>query len=147
VLTLLQLRRAGAGDAHAVVEVRSSDLQKLPKRLRHKDDFIVSREIVGMLLARELHAACLDRRSPADMFAVLEKVGSSLEVRSVARYAGDRTSLTFGKLAAEARSRGELAVGFLEEGKSPRIAPMNEVHVPLAGARLVVLTRARPNRA
>jgi ion channel POLLUX/CASTOR len=140
VLTLLQLRRGGLGDAHAVVEVRNADARKLPKRLRHKDDFIVSREIVGMLLARELHAACLDRRSPADMFAVLERVGSSLEVGPVSRYAPAPASLTFGDLAIAARSRGELAVGFVEDNRPPHIAPQHDVHVPFAGTRLVVLT-------
>ncbi len=140
VLTLLQLRRGGAGDAHAVVEVRNADARKLPKRLRHKDDFIVSREIVGMLLARELHAACLDRRSPADMFAVLERVGSRLEVVPISRYATAHASLTFGELAVEARARGELAVGFVEENRPPHIAPQHDVHVPFAATRLVVLT-------
>ena len=140
VLTLLQLRRGGVGEVHAVVEVRNADARKLPKRLRHRDDFIVSREIVGMLLARELHAACLDRRSPADMFAVLERVGSRLEVAPVSHYASAHASLTFGELAVEARARGELAVGFVEENRAPHIAPQHDARVPFAATRLVVLT-------
>ena len=49
-----------------VVEVRSPET-RLPHDGEHRDDFILSRELVGMLLARELHSIGLrgssDRKS------------------------------------------------------------------------------------
>jgi hypothetical protein len=74
------------------------------------------------------------------MFAVLERVGSSIEVAPISRYAPAPASPTFGDLAVAARARGELAIGYVEENRPPHIAPQHHVHVPIAGTRLVVLT-------
>src|SRR5262249_34792158 len=98
LISLLQLRHcATAPPAHVVVEVLSPDTA-LPKRLAKGDDILLSREIVGMLMARELFNVVF---GGTPLFhAVLERVGPMIELVPMDRYSGGREHPAFIDLAA-----------------------------------------------
>lgn len=140
LISLLQLRHrdegAPAAPHHVVVEVGNAE-SRLPKRLGNGDDFILSREIVGMLLAREVHAAAFGG-SPV-YHAVLTALGPAVELRPMDRYAGGREHPAFVDLAAAARRLGEVAIGVAEDHGPPRLLPTAGERFATKGGRLVVL--------
>lgn len=123
LISLLQLRRRrGDKDApvHAVVEVRSPEA-RLPRDGDHQDDFILSREVVGMLLAREIYG--IGVRGSSIYHEVLDAVNPSVELRPLALYASGEGVTTFAELALSARRRGEVAIGIADEKGQPRLLP------------------------
>jgi Castor and Pollux, part of voltage-gated ion channel len=148
IISLLHLRRAGACAPRAVLEIRSQESKRLTHRVAGREDFLIKRETVGMLLAQELHAICRERACSDDRAgawvgpvynAVLEAVGPSLELRPLASYARGEAKPSFGKLLAVARRRGQVAIGVAEDDKPPLLLPPREARFDAARARLVVI--------
>ena len=140
LISLLQLRRrraeAGA-PAHAVIEVRSPEA-RLPRDGGHQDDFILSREVVGMLLAREIYGIGL--RGSSIYHEVLDAVNPSVELRPLALYASGDSAPTFAALAVAARRRGEVAIGIADDKGQPHLLPGFGDRFRVPEAYLVVLS-------
>ncbi|MFO0755787.1 MAG: hypothetical protein U0359_04820 [Byssovorax sp.] len=139
LISLLHIRRVRAArksNEHVVVEVRSPET-KLPSRGEHRDDFILSRELVGMLLAREIHA--IGMRGSRVYLDVFDAVNPSVELRAMSIYAGSRDEVSFADLSASARRRGEVAIGVMEDRAQPRLLPAGSERFPVAGSSLVVI--------
>ncbi len=123
LISLLQLRRRCAEQGapmHSVVEVRSPEA-RLPRDAGRQDDFILSREVVGMLLAREIYG--IGVRGSSIYHEVLDAVNPSVELRPLALYASGEGEATFAELALAARRRGEVAIGIADEKGQPRLLP------------------------
>jgi hypothetical protein len=142
LISLLQLRRRrveGTAPMHAVVEVRSPEA-RLPREAGHQDDFILSREVVGMLLAREIYG--IGVRGSSIYHEVLDAVNPSVELRPLALYAPGEGDATFAELAIAARRRGEVAIGIADEKGQPRLLPDFGDRFKSRKAHLVVLSSA-----
>ena len=142
LISLLQLRRRRAQDgapAHAVIEVRSPEA-RLPRDGGHQDDFILSREVVGMLLAREIYG--IGMRGSSIYHEVLDAVNPSVELRPLALYASGEVNPTFAALAVAARRRGEVAIGIADDKGQPHLLPAFGDRFRVAKAHLVVLSCA-----
>lgn len=142
LISLLQLRRRRAekgAPSHAVVEVRSPEA-RLPRDGGHVDDFILSREVVGMMLAREVHG--IGVRGSSIYHQVLDAVNPSVELRPLALYASGDVETTFAELAIAARRRGEIAIGIADEKGQPRLLPDFDDRFHGPRAQLVVLASA-----
>lgn len=142
LITLLHLRRAGDAAPRTVVEIRSQETKHLTRPLAHREDFLLKRETVGMLLAQELHAICLDRAGAwvgPVYHAILEAIGPSIELLPMRAYAGKSDRPSFAQILARARMRGQVAIGVVLEGGSPRLLPNREERFDLAQARVVVI--------
>ena len=144
LISLLQLRRRRAekgAPAHAVVEVRSPEA-RLPRdgKHHHVDDFILSREVVGMLLAREIYG--IGVRGSSIYHAVLDAVNPSVELRPLTLYASGDGEPTFAELALAARRRGEVAIGVADDKGQPRLLPDFGDRFNTHKAHLVVLSSA-----
>ena len=148
IISLLHLRSAGARAPRAVLEIRSQESKRLTRRVAGREDFLIKRETVGMLLAQELHAICRERECAGDRAgawvgpvynAVLEAIGPSLELRPLASYARGEARPSFGALLAMARRRGQVAIGVAEEGKPPYLLPSRRARFDASRARLVVI--------
>jgi Trk K+ transport system NAD-binding subunit len=123
LISLLQLRRRRSekgAPSHAVVEVRSPEA-RLPRDGGHVDDFILSREVVGMMLAREIYG--IGVRGSSVYHAVLDAVNPSVELRPLSLYVAGDVETTFAELAIAARRRGEVAIGITDEKGQPRLLP------------------------
>jgi Castor and Pollux protein voltage-gated ion channel component len=143
LISLLQLRRRRAekmgAPSHAVVEVRSPEA-RLPRNGGHVDDFILSREVVGMLLAREIYG--IGVRGSSIYHEVLDAVNPSVELRPLSLYAPGEAEITFAELALAARRRGEVAIGIADEKGQPRLLPDFGDRFHTKKAHLVVLSCA-----
>jgi hypothetical protein len=141
LITLLHLRRAGAAAPRAVVEIRSQETKQLTRPIARREDFLLKRETVGMLLAQELHAICRERAGAwvgPIYHAILDAIGPSIELRPMAEYsASDRPS--FARLQSGARRRGQVAIGVVEEGSAPLLLPRREDRFDPERARVVVI--------
>lgn len=140
LISLLQLRRRrslGRAPLHAVVEVRSPEA-RLPRDAGRQDDFILSREVVGMMLAREIYG--IGMRGSSIYHEVLDAINPSVELRPLALYAPAGGEPTFAELCVAARRRGEVAIGVADEKGQARLLPRfgDRFHVPKA--HLVVLS-------
>lgn len=151
VITLLHVRRTNEGRAgphgRVVVEVRSPETKRLAAGLNDDGDFILSREMVGMLLAQELHVICRDHRSCPWLGSVYHEIlhASSAEVRlrPLAPYSEGQPMPSFAHVMASARARGEIALGIVEAGARPYLLPRrSETFEPNDDARVVVITPA-----
>ena len=142
LISLLQLRRRRVdkeAPMHAVVEVRSPEA-RLPREAGHQDDFILSREVVGMLLAREIYG--IGVRGSSIYHEVLDAVNPSVELRPLALYASGEGETTFAELALAARRRGEVAIGIADEKGQPRLLPDFGDRFNAHKTHLVVLSSA-----
>jgi hypothetical protein len=142
LISLLQLRRRRAekgAPTHAVVEVRSPEA-RLPREAGHQDDFILSREVVGMLLAREIYG--IGVRGSSIYHEVLDAVNPSVELRPLALYASGAGEPTFAELAGAARRRGEVAIGVADDKGQARLLPRFGDRFKPQKAHLVVLSCA-----
>ena len=140
LISLLQLRRRRAevgAPAHAVIEVRSPEA-RLPRDAGHQDDFILSREVVGMLLAREIYG--IGVRGSSIYHEVLDAVNPSVELRPLALYASGESEPTFAELAVAARRRGEVAIGIADDKGQPHLLPDFGDRFRVPRAYLVVLS-------
>lgn len=140
LISLLQLRRRsneGRSPAHAVVEVRSPEA-RLPRDANRQDDFILSREVVGMMLAREIYG--IGVRGSSIYHEVLDAINPSVELRPLALYASSEIAPTFAELCAAARLRGEVAIGVADEKGQARLLPRFGERFQAQGAHLVVLS-------
>jgi hypothetical protein len=149
IITLLQLRRLSASrpperPLHAVVELRSPETRRLIS-VDHEVDFVLSGEIVGMLLAQELHALYESPSGDAGLGAtyrkILDAVSASLRLRPLAEYAAGLDPPTFGHVAAVARARGEVAIGVEQSGGAAFLLPDRDARFDLEDTR-VILVRA-----
>lgn len=148
LLTLLHVglpRGPGGGAAHTLVELRSPGMLRLARGLSDSAACVLSRELTGLILAREISARCGARaRDERDARPdLLDDVAASVELRAVTP-APCCEVLTFAHLAAAARRRGEIALGILEPGcPAPRLfLPRNEPIHFAPELRVVVLTSA-----
>ena len=144
LISLLQLRRRRdekGAPSHAVVEVRSPEA-RLPRDAGHVDDFILSREVVGMMLAREVYG--IGVRGSSIYHEVLDAVNPSVELRPLALYVADQAEgeVTFAELSLAARRRGEIAIGIADEKGQPRLLPDFGDRFRAGKAHLVVLASA-----
>lgn len=139
LISLLQIRRSRAARRsaeHVVVEVRSPET-RLPHDGEHRDDFILSRELVGMLLARELHSIGL--RGSSVYLDVFDAVNPSVELRAMELYAGGRDDPSFAELRAAARRRGEVAIGVADDRGQPYLLPVTTERFKARVSSLVVI--------
>ncbi len=142
LISLLQLRRRrddGGAPSHAVVEVRSPEA-RLPRDAARQDDFILSREVVGMMLAREIYG--IGMRGSSIYHEVLDAINPSVELRPLALYASGALDPTFAELAAAARRRGEVAIGIADDRGQARLLPRFGDRFRAREAYLVVLSSA-----
>jgi hypothetical protein len=142
LISLLQLRRRRDGDGapvRAVIEVRSPEA-RLPRDGGHQDDFILSREMVGMLLAREIYGIGL--RGSSIYHEVLDAVNPSVELRPLALYAAGASESTFAELCVVARRRGEVAIGIADDKGQPHLLPEFDDRFRVSRSYLVVLSSA-----
>jgi ion channel POLLUX/CASTOR len=140
LISLLQLRRrsnAGRSPAHAVVEVRSPEA-RLPRDANRQDDFILSREVVGMMLAREIYG--IGVRGSSIYHEVLDAINPSVELRPLTLYAAGEPDPTFAELCLAARRRGEVAIGVADEKGQARLLPRFGERFHAQRAHLVVLS-------
>ena len=140
LISLLQLRRRsneGRSPAHAVVEVRSPEA-RLPRDAHRQDDFILSREVVGMMLAREIYG--IGVRGSSIYHEVLDAINPSVELRPLALYASGEVEPTFAELCAAARRRGEVAIGVADEKGQARLLPRFGERFLAQKTHLVVLS-------
>jgi hypothetical protein len=145
LITLLHLRRAGSAAPRAVVEIRSQETRQLTHPIPHREDFLLKRETVGMLLSQELHAICLERAGAwiGPMYhALLEAIGPSIELRPLAAYAGDSDRPSFGHIVAIARRRGQVAIGVAVEGAPPLLLPAREARFDRCARVVLIEARA-----
>ncbi len=141
LISLLQIRRSRAARKsaeHVVVEVRSPET-RLPHDGEHRDDFILSRELVGMLLARELHSIGL--RGSSVYLDVFDAVSPSVELRPLELYAGGRDDPSFADLHAAARRRGEVALGVADDRGQPYLLPAFTERFKARTSSVVVIGR------
>lgn len=138
-----------------VVEVRSPETTRLAAGAGAgpKADFVLTRELVGMLLAHEVHFALRHSRrhkvdgrpSGGTLDAIyqdlFDALGPEIRLRPLIRYARGKSLPTFSDLEASARAVGEIALGVAEEGGPPHLAPGRDARFAVdPGSRLVVLT-------
>jgi hypothetical protein len=119
LITLLHLRRGGGSALRTVMEIRSEETRLLTRPVPRLEDFLIKRETVGMLLAQELHAICLERPGAwvgPIYHSILEAIGPSVELQPMVAYAGGERTPSFARIAAAARRRGQVAIGVAEEG-------------------------------
>ena len=116
LVTLLQLRRLGPAhdETAAVVEIHLAETERLISA-HHATDFVLLREITGMLLAQELHALCLDASAGAWLgeafLRLLHEISTRVWLHSLAIYVPDVPRPTFAEILVAARRRGEVALG------------------------------------
>jgi precorrin-6B methylase 1 len=142
LITLLHLRRAGDAAPRAVVEIRSQETKHLTRPIAHREDFLLKRETVGMLLAQELHAICLERAGAwvGPVYnSILDAIGPSIELLPMSAYASKSQRPSFGQIMAHARRRGQVAIGVAPEGGAPWLLPNREERFDVARARVVVI--------
>jgi Trk K+ transport system NAD-binding subunit len=146
LLTLLYVRRFRRGARHVIVEVRSADTVRLaPPCEDTSEDFVISRELVGMLLAQEIHAVALRRGAIRTYYEIFTTVAARIRLRPIAPYAAKHELPSFALLMANARARGEIAIGVAEVGHRADLLPRrDERFCATDGARLVILTPAMP---
>lgn len=160
---LLRMRhgmRKSGGTPRLVTEVRDprSAAHVVPRR----GDCIVSADVVAMLLAQVV----LDAEVAPVYRDLLAPGGVAVTMRARARYA--RGKATFGDIAAAARARGEIALGFhpdpraqgdraelarqrLEEGEAPEterpwLSPPRDTEVPDRDDIQIVMLACEPPR-
>jgi Trk K+ transport system NAD-binding subunit len=143
LVALLHLRRLDR-DLRVLAEIRAVDTKQLATGWAAGCDFLLVREIVGMLLAQELYAICVDRRGGARFSALyaglVGLVGEALELAPIERYVRPGERVSFAHLEAAARARGEVAIGVAEPGERPWLLPPRERRFEAtAGVRLVVI--------
>lgn len=145
--TLLLARRAQAEQQRrmrTVVELHSPATRRLVPAEERASDFVISREVLGMLLAQHLVAACTEPRfAPRHSSALRELFdgrGVEVQLRAWARYAAPQGVTTFARVAAAARARGEVAIGFVTHEKHMTLAPLPSTQLHDGdGPRIIVL--------
>lgn len=152
IITLLHLRRLGRGrprPLHVVLELRSPETRRLV--VTDPDvDFVLSGEIVGMLLAQEIHAVLEgpgDGRRGDVVRRALDDVAAAVRLRPLADYAAGDPRPSFALIAAAARARGEVALGVEREGAAALLLPERHLCFDVEGTRAVVLRPPEPPAA
>jgi hypothetical protein len=151
LVTLLHLRRLLAG-AHArtpaVVEIHNAETERLIGP-HDATDFVLSREVVGMLLAQELHAICLDETAGAwlgEVFRLLlDEISMRVWLRPLLTYVPDLPRPTFADLLAAARLRGETAIGIRHGRSRARLLPARDERFDPRDTQVVVIAAPEPH--
>lgn len=150
LLTLLSLRHVHGGahlETPAIVEIHDPETERLVGTTA-TTDFILLREIVGRLLAQEIHAICLDETAGAwlgdALHLLLEEIGTRVWLDALPAYLPGAHEPTFGEVMAAARARGEVAIGVRPAGSRARLLPERGERFEARGAQVVVL--GRPER-
>ena len=119
LVTLLHLRDilAKRGEVGAIVSEMRDDRDRALAQLTRDDDFVISEQLVSLLMAQISENKHLDSVF-ADLF---DPDGSEIYIRQASYYVRPEPTLTFATLAAAARRRGEVAIGY-------RIADSGEGH-------------------
>ena len=123
------------------------DEKRIAAGLNGAGDFILAREMVGMLLAQEVYVICREHKSAPWLGSVYHEIlhaaSAEMRLRPVPPYAEGQDRPSFAHLAASARARGEIAMGVVEAGLRPYLLPRREEGFEASeDSRLVVLTRA-----
>lgn len=145
LVTLLQLRSlltAAHARTPAVVEIHSAETERLIGP-NSATDFVLSREVVGMLLAQELHAICLDETAGAwlgEVFRLLlDEISTRIWLRPIAAYVPGIAQPTFADLLVAARLRGETAIGVREPRARARLLPARDERFDPRDTEVVVI--------
>lgn len=143
IITLLHLRRltrARPRPLHVVLELRSPETRRLVAA-DPDVDFVLAGEIVGMLLAQEIHALhqSLDARRGELYRRILDAITVSIHLRPLSEYAAGGDPPTFARIAAAARARGEIALGVEQAGAAALLLPERELRFDVEGTRVVIL--------
>jgi Trk K+ transport system NAD-binding subunit len=140
LVTLLHLRdiEEGHGDSFSVVsEMLDARNQKLAE-VTGTDDFIVSENLVSLLLAQ-----LAENKSLGVVFEDLfDADGAEIYLRPAGAYVATDTPVDFFTVVEAARRRGEIAIGYhiAGAGRGPKINPRKGAKVTFAaGDRVVVL--------
>ncbi len=119
LVTLLHLRDilAKRGEVGAIVSEMRDDRDRALAQLTRDDDFVISEQLVSLLMAQISENRHLDSVF-ADLF---DPDGSEIYIRQASYYVRPDPTLTFATLVAAAQRRGEVAIGY-------RIADSGEGH-------------------
>ena len=150
LVTLLQLRRIDGGrhaETPAVVEIHLGETERLIAP-HHATDFVLLREITGMLLAQELHALCLDDSAGAwlgDAFLrLLHEISTRVWLHPLAIYVPDVARPTFADVLVAARRRGEVALGVRRARSRAHLLPPREESFDPRDTDVVVIAAPEP---
>lgn len=145
LLTLLSLRHVLHGahaETPAVVEIHDPETERLVGS-SHTTDFVLLREIVGRLLAQEIHAICLDDTAGAWLGEVfhrlLDDISTRVWLHPLDAYLPGVPSPSFAEVMAAARARGEVAIGVRPHAARARLLPARGERFEGRGAQVVLL--------
>ncbi len=129
------MRQRGKSMGRVITEVRDPRSAAHVTELQH--DFLISSEIVALLLAQE----ALDPDLAPVYRELMSPAGMEIVLRPRELYADDR-SATFGEITVAARARGELALGYYPSKGQARadvvLNPARGASVPVDAGTFVV---------
>ncbi len=150
LVTLLQLRRIAAGahaETPAVVEIHTAETERLVTP-HHATDFVLLREITGMLLAQELHAICIDDTAGAWLgeafLHLLNDISTRVWLHPLTIYVPDEAQPTFGDMLLAARLRGEVALGVRRARSRAHLLPARDERFDPRDTEVVVIAAPEP---
>ncbi|MFO0590909.1 MAG: hypothetical protein U0441_25425 [Polyangiaceae bacterium] len=150
LVTLLQVRRLLGGrhaETPAVVEIHVAETERLVSP-HHATDFVLLREITGMLLAQELHALCMDHTAGAwlgDAFLrLLNDISTRVWIHPLSVYVPDVAHPTFADVLVAARLRGDVALGVRRPRARAHLLPPREERLDARDTDVVVITAPEP---
>ncbi len=149
LVTLLHLRRLSAAQAEtpAVAEIHMAETERLIAP-NHATDFILLREITGMLLAQELHALCLDASAGAWLgeafLRLLHEISTRVWLHPLAIYVPESPRPTFADILIAARRRGEVALGVRRTRARADLLPPREESFDPSDTDVVVIAAPEP---
>jgi hypothetical protein len=151
IVTLLHARHV-AGGAHvetpALVEVHTAETERLVDP-HPATDFILMREITGMLLAQELHAICLDETAGAWLgeafLLLLNDISTRIWLHPLDAYVPDVLLPSFADVLVAARRRGEVALGVRRARSRPQLLPGREERFDPRDTDVVVIAAPEPS--
>ena len=153
ILTLLQLRRllpGSSADPPAVVEIHSADTESLVEANR-STEFVLVREITGMLVGQELHAICLDGTAGAWLGDVLRmllvEICTRVWLRPLGAYVSGKGEPSFAEIASAARARGETAIGVRRARGLAHLLPGREERFDPRDTDVIVVAPPEPAHA
>lgn len=145
LVTLLSLRKLFGGayaETPAIVEIHDPETERLIGE-SHATDFVLLREIVGRLLAQEVHAIFLDETAGAWLGEVfhrlLDDISTRVWLHPMTDYLPGVHEPTFGEILAAARMRGEVAIGVRPMASPARLLPERGERFDHRGGQVIVI--------
>lgn len=153
LVTLLQLRRLSTGahaETPAVVEIHTAETERLVSP-HHATDFVLLREITGMLLAQELHALCINATAGAWLgeayLHLLNDISTRVWLHPLSVYVPEIARPTFGDMLVAARRRGEVALGVRRPRSRAQLLPARDERFDPSDTEVVVIAAPEPSHA